>query len=41
MSGWALAEERRKLLLQKPKQSNSDLLAKLTAQIRPSSLLEK
>lgn len=41
MSGYALAEERRKLLLQKPKTSTSDLLAKLTAQIRPSSLLKK
>jgi len=41
MSGYALAEERRKVLLQKPKVSTSDLLSKLTAQIRPSSMLNK
>lgn len=41
MSGYALAEERRKVLLQKPKASTSDLLSKLTAQIRPSSMLNK
>lgn len=34
MLGHALAEERRKLLLQKPKTNSSDLLQKLTAQIR-------
>ena len=34
MLGHALAEERRKLLLQKPKTNTSDLLQKLTAQIR-------
>lgn len=39
MSGYALAEERRKVLLQKPKQSTSDLLQKLAAQIRPSAFL--
>ena len=41
MSGWALAEERRKILLQKPKQSTSDLLSKLTSQIRPSITLKQ
>lgn len=34
MLGWSLAEERRKLLLQKPKTNQNDLLQKLTAQIR-------
>lgn len=34
MLGHALAEERRKLLLQKPKTNSSDLLQKLAAQIR-------
>jgi hydroxymethylpyrimidine pyrophosphatase-like HAD family hydrolase len=41
MSGWALAEERRKLILKKPKSSTEDLLTKLTSQIRPSSLIKK
>ena len=34
MLGWALAEERRQLLLKKPKQNNNDLLDKLKSQIR-------
>ena len=34
MLGHALAEERRKLLLQKPKTNQNDLLQKLTSQIR-------
>ena len=34
MLGYALAEERRKLLLQKPKTNQNDLLNKLAAQIR-------
>ena len=34
MLGYALAEERRRLLLQKPKSNTNDLLNKLTAQIR-------
>ena len=33
MLGYALAEERRKLLLQKPKTNKNDLLSKLTSQI--------
>ena len=41
MSGYALAEERRKLLLQKPKTSTSDLLSKLASQIRPSTLIKR
>jgi len=41
MLGWALMEARRKLLLQRPKQDTSDLLQKLTAQIRPSSLIKR
>lgn len=34
MLGYALSEERRKLLLQKPKTNKNDLLDKLTSQIR-------
>lgn len=41
MLGWALMEARRKLLLQRPKQDTSDLLQKLAAQIRPSSLIKR
>jgi len=41
MLGYALAEERRKSIIQRPKQSSSDLLTKLTSQIRPSKLLKK
>ena len=41
MLGYALAEERRKLLLTKPKPSSNDLLTKLTSQLRPSSLMKK
>ena len=41
MSGWALAEERRKVLFHKPKQSNTDLLTKLSSQIHTSSIYKK
>lgn len=41
MLGYALAEERRKLIMQKPKTSNNDLLLKLTSQIRPSKMFKK
>lgn len=34
MLGYALMEERRKLLLQRPKSNKNDLLNKLTSQIR-------
>lgn len=41
MAGYALAEERRKLIMNKPKTSSSDLLDKLTSQIRTSKLLRR
>ena len=40
MTGWALSEERRKLLLQKPKTSSNDILSKLTSQIDNKDIKE-
>ena len=37
----SLSEERRKLIMSKPKKSKSDLVSQLTSQIRSSSLLKK
>ena len=39
--GFALAEERRKLLITRPKITHDSLLQKLTSQIRPSTILKK
>lgn len=41
MLGYALMEERRKLLLQRPKQNKNDLLSKLTATIHGGIGLNK
>ena len=41
LGSWALMEERRKLLLQKPKQNKNDLLDKLTATIHGGIGLNK
>ena len=41
LMGYALAEERRKLIMTRPKVSHNTLLDKLTSQIRPSSLIKK
>lgn len=40
MAGFALAEERRKLIMNKPKASTNDLVQKLTSQIKQSKLLK-
>ena len=39
--GYALAEERRKLIMTRPKIPHNTLLDKLTSQIRPSTILKK
>lgn len=41
LMGFALAEERRKLIMTRPKVSHNTLLDKLTSQIRPSKLIKK
>ena len=41
LMGYALAEERRKLIMTRPKVSHTTLLDKLTSQIRPSKLIKK
>ena len=41
LMGYALAEERRKLLVIRPKVTHDTLLEKLTSQIRPSTILKK
>lgn len=41
LMGFALAEERRKLIMTRPKVSHNALLDKLTSQIRPSKLIKK
>lgn len=41
LMGFALAEERRKLIMTRPKVPHTTLLDKLTSQIRPSKLIKK
>ena len=38
MAGYALSEERRKLILKKPKKNKDDLLDKLAARVRPAKI---
>ena len=41
MAGWSLSEERRKLIIARPKASKKDLVSQLSAQIKPSNLIRK